>query len=116
MEKTKNIEDVRERLPILLADEGKAGDFYRQTFYDLFKYCSNRIPEIADELYRVDQAVSAGFAWEVGPFESWDSLGVAETVAKMKEAGFEPAKWVQEMLDAGNKSFYTIRERQETIL
>lgn len=106
MEKTKNIEDVRERLPILLADEGKAGAFYKETFYDLFKYCSNRIPEIADELYRVDQAVSAGFAWEIGPFESWDTLGVADTVSKMKEAGSEPAAWVQEMLDGGNESFY----------
>lgn len=106
MEKTKNIEDVRERLPILLADDGKAGAFYKQTFYDLFKYCSNRIPEIADELYRVDQAVSAGFAWEIGPFESWDTLGVADTVSKMKEAGFEPAAWVQEMLDGGHQSFY----------
>lgn len=106
MEKTKNIEDVRERLPILLADEGKAGAFYKQTFYDLFKYCSNRIPEIADELYRVDQAVSSGFAWEIGPFESWDTLGVEETVGKMEEAGLEPASWVKEMLAGGNKSFY----------
>ncbi len=106
MDKTKNIEDVRERLPILLADKGKAGEFYRKTFFDLFKYCSYRIPEIADELYRLDQAVAAGFAWELGPFESWDALGVAETTQQMKEAGFEPAAWVQEMLDGGNTSFY----------
>ncbi|MEP1096753.1 MAG: 3-hydroxyacyl-CoA dehydrogenase/enoyl-CoA hydratase family protein [Cyclobacteriaceae bacterium] len=110
MDKTKNIEDVRERLPILLADEGKAGEFYKQTFFDLFRYCSNRIPEIADELYRVDQAVSAGFAWEVGPFESWDALGVEETVAKMKESGFEPASWISEMLDGGCKSFYMFKD------
>ncbi|WP_421763770.1 3-hydroxyacyl-CoA dehydrogenase/enoyl-CoA hydratase family protein [Ekhidna sp.] len=106
MDKTKNIEDVRARLPILLEDESKAGEFYRKTFYDLFTYCSNRIPEIADELYRIDQAVAAGFAWEIGPFESWDVLGAEETTKKMKEAGFEPAAWVHEMLDAGNTSFY----------
>lgn len=106
MDKTKNMEDVRERLPVLLKDGGKAGEFYRKTFYDLFRYCSNRIPEIADELYRIDQAVAAGFAWELGPFESWDVLGVEETAANMKEAGMEPAKWVNEMLAAGNKSFY----------
>ncbi len=110
MDKTKNIEDVRERLSILLADKGKAGEFYQKTFFDLFKYCSNRIPEIADELYRVDQAVSAGFAWEVGPFESWDALGVEETTSKMKEAGFEPAKWVTEMLEGGHKSFYKFED------
>ncbi|MEQ9466870.1 MAG: 3-hydroxyacyl-CoA dehydrogenase/enoyl-CoA hydratase family protein [Ekhidna sp.] len=106
MDKTKNMEDVRERLPVLVKDGGKAGEFYRKTFYDLFRYCSNRIPEIADELYRIDQAVAAGFAWELGPFESWDVLGVEETAANMKEAGMEPAKWVGEMLAAGNKSFY----------
>lgn len=110
MDKTKNIEDVRERLPILLSDGGKAGEFYQKTFFDLFKYCSNRIPEIADELYRVDQAVSAGFAWELGPFESWDALGLEETTSKMKEAGFEPAKWVTEMLEGGNKSFYKFED------
>lgn len=106
MDTTKNIEDVRERLPVLLKDSGKAGDFYRATFYDLFRYCTNRIPEIADELYRLDQAVASGFAWELGPFESWDTLGVADTAAKMKEAGMEPASWVQEMLDGGHETFY----------
>ena len=106
MDKTKNIEDVRERLPILLNDESKAGEFYQKTFFDLFQYCSNRIPEIADELYRIDQAVAAGFAWELGPFESWDVLGVEDVSTKMKASGFEPAAWVQEMLEAGNKSFY----------
>ena len=106
MDKTKSIEDVKERLPLLLADKGKAGEFYRASFYDLFKYVTFRIPEIADELYRIDQAVSAGFAWELGPFESWDTLGVAETLANMKVAGLEPAPWVQEMIDAGYTSFY----------
>ena len=106
MDQTKNIEDVKARLPILLKDSGKAGVFYRKSFYDLFKYCSFRIPEIADELYRIDQAVAAGFAWEIGPFESWDALGVADTLEKMKEAGMEPASWVQEMLAGGNTTFY----------
>ncbi|MEM9897066.1 MAG: 3-hydroxyacyl-CoA dehydrogenase/enoyl-CoA hydratase family protein [Bacteroidota bacterium] len=110
MDTTKNIEDVRERLPILLKDESTAGEFYRKTFYDLFQYCTNRIPEIADELYRIDQAVAAGFAWEIGPFESWDCLGVAETAKQMKEAGFSPAAWVQEMLDDGNTSFYKFED------
>lgn len=110
MDKTKNIEDVRERLPHLLEDKGKAGEFYRHTFFDLFKYCSNRIPEIADELYRIDQAVSAGFAWEIGPFESWDALGAPEITTKMKEAGFAPASWVDEMLEAGHTSFYKFED------
>ncbi|WP_422360950.1 3-hydroxyacyl-CoA dehydrogenase/enoyl-CoA hydratase family protein [Reichenbachiella sp.] len=102
----KDIENVKERIPILVNSEGKAGEFYRATFYDMFKYCSMRIPEIADELYRIDNAVAAGFAWEIGPFATWDVLGVKDTAAKMEEAGMKPADWVDEMLAAGNESFY----------
>ena len=102
----KDNENLKERLKILVNYEDKAGEFYRATFYDMFKYCSFRIPEIADELYRIDQAVAAGFAWEIGPFETWDTLGVKETAEKMEAAGLKPADWVQEMLDAGNDSFY----------
>ncbi|UXP33421.1 3-hydroxyacyl-CoA dehydrogenase/enoyl-CoA hydratase family protein [Reichenbachiella agarivorans] len=106
LSKVKDIENVKERLPILVNAEDKAGEFYRATFYDMFKYCSMRIPEIADELYRIDQAVAAGFAWEIGPFETWDVLGVKETAQKMEAAGMKPAPWVQEMLDGGHERFY----------
>src|SRR5690606_19463495 len=88
--------------------EGKAGEFYRKTFYSLFEYASKRIPEISDELYRIDDGLKAGFGWQLGPFESWDALGVKETVQKMKEQGKEPAKWVDDMLENGVDSFYKI--------
>ncbi len=68
LETTKTIDNLRERFKVLLAGKDKAGDFYRDMFYGLFKYVSFRIPEISDELYRIDDAVSAGFGWEVGPF------------------------------------------------
>ncbi|MBU2914652.1 3-hydroxyacyl-CoA dehydrogenase/enoyl-CoA hydratase family protein [Reichenbachiella agariperforans] len=106
LSKVKDIENVKERLPILVNAEDKAGEFYRATFYDMFKYCSYRIPEIADELYRIDQAVAAGFAWEIGPFETWDVLGVKETAQKMEAAGMKPADWVGEMIAAGHDRFY----------
>ncbi|GAA4830999.1 3-hydroxyacyl-CoA dehydrogenase/enoyl-CoA hydratase family protein [Algivirga pacifica] len=106
LEASKEIENLKERLPFLLNFEDKAGEFYRKTFYDVFRYCSNRIPEIADELYRIDQAVCAGFGWEIGPFETWDLAGVAATAEKMKEAGETPAPWVDEMIAAGHTSFY----------
>lgn len=108
LEAAKEIDDLKKRIKFLVNFEDKAGDFYRTSFYDLFKYCSNRIPEISDELYRIDQAVSAGFGWELGPFETWDALGVKETLEKMEAAGEKPAAWVHEMLDAGNESFYKI--------
>lgn len=108
LEKTKSIDDLRKRMPVLLADKGKAGDFYRDSFYSLFQYTSNRIPEITDDIYKVDDAMNAGFGWKLGPFQTWDALGVADTVKAMEEAGKKPAQWVYDMLDAGVTSFYKV--------
>ncbi|MEM9833063.1 MAG: 3-hydroxyacyl-CoA dehydrogenase NAD-binding domain-containing protein [Bacteroidota bacterium] len=106
LEMAKPKDDLKERLKILVSAPDKAGEFYRSHFYDAFKYCSNRIPEIADELYRIDQAVCAGFGWEYGPFETWDMLGVKKTLEKMEEAGYKPNQWVLDMLESGAESFY----------
>ncbi|MFY0651559.1 MAG: enoyl-CoA hydratase/isomerase family protein [Cyclobacteriaceae bacterium] len=102
----KDVENLKERIKVLYNSDDRAGKFYRATTYDMFQYCTKRIPEIADELFRIDQAVAAGFAWEMGPFETWDILGVQETVDKMKDDGFNPAVWVEEMLSGGKESFY----------
>ena len=64
----------------------------------MFAYVQNRIPEISDELYRIDDALKAGFGWENGPFEIWDSIGVEKGIELMKAEGKEPAAWVLEML------------------
>ena len=106
LETTKPVDDVRKRLPMLLAGTDKAGEFYRQIFYSLFSYVANRIPEISDELYRIDDAMMAGFGWEIGAFETWDILGVANTMKAMQDAGFSVAAWVEEMLAKGDTSFY----------
>lgn len=110
LEAAKEFEDLKKRIKFLVNFEDKAGEFYRATFYDLFRYCSYRIPEIADELFRIDQAVCAGFGWELGPFENWDLLGVKETAERMETAGEKPAAWVYEMLKAGNESFYKVEK------
>jgi 3-hydroxyacyl-CoA dehydrogenase len=104
----KPIDDLKQRLKMLVAAQDKAGEFYRQFHYGLFSYISNRIPEISDEIYRIDDAMKAGFGWEIGAFESWDVLGVERTTKAMKEAGYSVASWIDEMLAAGNKSFYKI--------
>jgi len=108
LETAKPIEDLKQRLKALNAGTDKAGEFYRLFHYNLFSYISNRIPEISDELYRVDDGMMAGFGWEIGAFESWDTLGVAKTVEAMKAAGKTVAPWVEEMLAAGNNSFYKV--------
>lgn len=108
LDAAKPVDDLKARLKILVSGNDKAAEFYRQFHYALFSYISHRIPEISDEIYRVDDAMMAGFGWEIGAFESWDVVGVADTVAKMKEAGYTVAGWVDEMLANGNTSFYKI--------
>lgn len=110
VEAAKPVDDLKQRLKMLVAGQDKAGEFYRQFHYGLFSYISFRIPEISDEIYRVDDAMMAGFGWEIGAFESWDVLGVAKTVEAMKAAGYKVAPWVEDMLAAGNNSFYKVQD------
>lgn len=107
-EKTKGIEDTRKVVPILYADKGKVGDFYRASFNALFQFSSNRIPEISEDIYKVDDALNAGFGWKLGPFQTWDAIGVESTVKAMDEAGVKAAPWVYDMLDVGITSFYKV--------
>jgi 3-hydroxyacyl-CoA dehydrogenase len=107
LEMTKPIDDLNKRLPMLLQGSDEAGEFYRKMFFAIFEYATNRIPEIADELYKIDDAVCAGFGWKLGPFATWDVLGVENILQQMKNAGYSPAPWVDEMLASGSKSFYS---------
>ncbi len=108
LETARPIEDLNTRLKALVSGKDKAGEFFRQFHYALFSYISHRIPEISDEVYRVDDAMMAGFGWEIGAFESWDVLGVAATVEAMKAAGYSVAPWVSDMLASGTTSFYKV--------
>ena len=110
LQATKSIENVKERFKMLLAGKDRAGEFYRDSFYALFQYVSNRIPEIADVLYQIDDAVCAGFGWEVGPFETWDLINLRKAVVRMEEAGYKPSQWVYDMLESGIESFYKVEE------
>ncbi|MFD0766925.1 3-hydroxyacyl-CoA dehydrogenase NAD-binding domain-containing protein [Mucilaginibacter lutimaris] len=108
LETTKTIDKLSDRMKVLFAAQDKAGDFYRAIFYQLFAYASNRIPEISDQLYKIDAAMNAGFGWETGPFEKWDALGVEDTVKAIEAEGYKPAQWVYDMLQSGAASFYKV--------
>jgi 3-hydroxyacyl-CoA dehydrogenase len=108
LELTKSIDKLADRFKVLVSGKDKAGEFYRLSFGSLFAYVSNRIPEIADQLYKVDDALRAGFGWELGPFETWDALGVQAGIDLAKAAGRTVAPWVEEMLAAGNSTFYKV--------
>ena len=103
----KQEDNLLKRLEILIKGKDKAGEFYRQSFYSAFSYVSHRIPEITDDLYKIDRALCAGFGWEIGPFQMWDALDVETTLSKMEEAGFKASDWVYDMVKSGTTSFYT---------
>ncbi len=110
LELTKSVDKVIDRFEILVSGKDKAGEFYRKTFAALFAYVSHRVPEISDELYKIDDAMKAGFGWEHGPFQIWDAIGVEKGIELIKAENLQAPDWVNEMLSAGNNSFYTIKE------
>lgn len=110
LEQTKAIDDLKQRFKVLITGKDNAGDFYRKTFFSIFQYVSNRIPEISDELYKIDDAMRAGFGWELGPFETWDAIGLESALEAMSEAGIEPAAWVKDVAGGEHKSFYIVEE------
>ncbi|HZW77460.1 MAG TPA: 3-hydroxyacyl-CoA dehydrogenase NAD-binding domain-containing protein [Flavobacteriaceae bacterium] len=110
LEQTKSISDLKERFPVLISGKDKAGEFYRKNFGAMFAYVSKRIPEIADKLYKIDDAMKAGFGWQMGPFEIWDAIGLEKGIELIKQAGKEPAEWVKDMSANGVKSFYEVRD------
>ena len=110
LELTKTIDKPIDRFKILVGGKDKAGEFYRKNFAAMFAYVQNRIPEISDELYRIDDAMKAGFGWENGPFEIWDAIGVEKGIELMKAEGKEPAAWVSEMIRKEGASFYSVKE------
>ena len=107
---TKSIDKVIDRFKVLVKGKDKAGEFFRKTLSAIFAYSSNRVPEISDELFRIDDAMKAGFGWEHGPFQIWDAIGIKEGIAMMEKEGYSPNSWVTEMLSNGNESFYTIEK------
>jgi len=110
LELTKTIDKVIDRFSVLVDGKDKAGEFYRKSFGQLFAYVSHRIPEITDELYKIDDAMKAGFGWEHGPFQIWDAIGLEKGLELIKAEGQEAAAWVSEMQASGSNSFYSVKD------
>jgi len=102
----KQIDKLEKRIPAMFDAEDKGGALIRRSLLGLFAYVSNRIPEISDNLYSIDDALKAGFAWEVGPFEYWDMIGIEKGIQMAEEQGETIAQWVKDMQAAGHTSFY----------
>ena len=108
IEAAKPVEDLKQRIKILSTATDQSGEFYKLFHFSLFSYISHRIPEISDEIYRVDDAMMAGFGWEIGAFETWDTLGLVKITEAMKTAGYHVAPWINEMIETGATAFYKV--------
>ena len=110
LEAAKQVDNLKDRTKLLFNGKDEAGDFYRRIFTDVFSYVSHRVPEISDEIYRIDDALRAGFGWELGAFESWVAVGIEVAVGIAEERGYSVANWVNELLEAGHNSFYRVTD------
>ncbi len=106
LDAAKQIEDLPARIKTLVWGKDKVGEFLWKTSSRISRYAANRIPEIADTIVEIDNAIKWGFGWEIGVFEAWDAIGVRESVEQMKEEGQPIPENVQKMLDSGAETFY----------
>ncbi len=109
----RKIELFDKRLQTLIDGEEKGNKFLKEYFAALFSYTANRIPEISDEIFSIDDAMKAGYKWSYGPFEYWDKIGIEKGIAIAKECGESIPQWVEDMIAKGQTSFYKIEEGQK---
>lgn len=114
LELTKNIDKPIDRFKVLIGGKDKAGEFYRLSLGAMFAYVSHKVPEISDDIYKIDDAMKAGFGWENGPFEIWDAVGVAKGTELAKEAGYDISDWAKSLVEKG-ESFYKINDEGQSI-
>ena len=110
----RKISDVRERVKAIVNFDDKAWKFAERATLEILAYSSRRIPEIADDVVNIDRGLRWGFGWELGPFETWDAIGVEAGLKRMDALGIEPAQWVRDMVAAGRTSFYAVDGVKDT--
>jgi len=106
--KARKTESLVERMKILFNGKDKAGDFYKKLFAGIFSYSACRIPEITEDIFRLDEAMKAGFGWEMGPFEMWDAVGFLNGVKEIKNQGLTIPNWIKELEKNDDFKFYSL--------
>ena len=116
LEALRPFEHHLDRIKSLYNAKDAAGEFTKKTWIDIFAYISNRIPEIADNVYQIDDAIKAGFGWKSGPFETWDAVGLKEVIADLKEAGKQIPEWLEKIDKSNIESFYRVENGEAQFL
>ncbi len=112
VKQNKKIDNLKNKIVNIFENDGKEAKFLKEYFLSLFAYVSNRIPEISDNIYSIDDGMKAGYAWEAGPFEYWDMIGVKKGIEEAEKLGFSIADWVKQMVNSGKDSFYQKKDRK----
>jgi 3-hydroxyacyl-CoA dehydrogenase len=99
-------EKLADKINAFIKADDKGAQLVKRSLAGLFAYVSNRVPEISDTLYAIDDALRGGFAWQIGPFEYWDIVGIEKGIELAKADGLTIGTWVTDMIAAGNTSFY----------
>ena len=107
LDMARNVEDVDQRVEMLMQSNDRAGDFYRKVLSDTFHYAALRVPEIAEDIVAIDNAMKWGFNWEAGVFELWDAVGVEEIVNRWEHNQRPVPPLAERLLSTGHKTFYT---------
>lgn len=110
VKQAKKIKNVSERLKFLIGGDNKFHVFYKRFFGEIFSYIQNMIPEISDNIYKIDEAMRSGFGWKQGPFEIWDAIGLKNGIKLIKDSGNELSEWVKYLEKNELKKFYAIED------
>lgn len=113
LELTKNIDRPLDRFKVLVGGKDKAAELYRKSLGALFAYVSHKVPEISDDIYKIDDALRAGFGWENGPFEIWDAVGMEKGIELAKTEGYDVSDWVKNLAEKG-QTFYKVNEEGQS--
>jgi 3-hydroxyacyl-CoA dehydrogenase len=109
----KKVPDLADRMKAVVYADDPGGKFTWEAMAHNLIYAANRIPEISDTIVEIDRAIRWGFNFEMGPFETWDAIGVAESIEKMEQEGFVVPEKVKEMISSGCRSFYKTEEGRQ---
>lgn len=106
LKQARKIKDVGKRIKFLTQADDRAGFLVWSATRDLLVYAANRVPEIADDVINVDRAIKWGFNWELGPFETWDAVGIAETAKRLEAENIPVPTIIKQVLEKGEGRFY----------
>ncbi len=106
IEMSKNEKGLKNKIKSLVYAKDKAGSLLWNIVSPVLTYSAELHGEIADDIVAIDRAMKWGFGWEMGPFETWDAIGIEKSVSRMKEEGMTVPQWIEDMLSAGHTHFY----------